>query len=94
MADTHRAEATYARREELIVRAKAAFAQSKTAGSEKSGDGKSESSSFLLFVVVVGFIPTFFLRHVLRHEGGMVGCLPGDQYDGGNDLTRADILIF
>lgn len=84
MADTHRAEATYARREELIVRAKAAFAQSKTAGSEKSGDGKSESSSFLLFVVVVvvvGFIPTFFLRHVFRHEGGMVGCL-GDKTKG------------
>ena len=42
-AEAHKVEQQYKTREELITKAKAAYAQSKLPASQKSGDGKSES---------------------------------------------------
>jgi hypothetical protein len=39
-ADERRAEAAFANKEELIKKAKAAYAQSKLPSSQKTGDGK------------------------------------------------------
>lgn len=42
VAETKRVESAYKHKEDLITKAKAAYAQSKLPASEKTGDGKSE----------------------------------------------------
>ena len=49
LAEAKRADAAYKHKEELITKAKAAYAQSKLPDSQKSADGKSKSFAFHLF---------------------------------------------